>query len=252
MSKPLTTIYFLVVLQLIVRWLALGHGSMVFLWWVNLLVLYFFFSKIKTWIDTQTTYFFRSGLHLTPEQYTLLRTGVIYLFKHYVFVLSIVYLLVSGVDYLFANILFLNMRWWLFVLVVSLLVISKDIIVWDIRLWKRKLLPSDGVFVMCCVIGVCLLLNFQILPFYVSYFYSIGIARRCWIVLMLLLKFTTWRKIFSNDIFLIWFLLTVVFFVVRLWNMFPGIKQSITHQEIVTQTGYIYVDCPIDAISQFK
>lgn len=219
---------------------------MIFLWCINILILYFFFPTIKLWIETQTKSFFRIGLHLTTEQYTLLRTGTIYIFNHYIFLLSIIYLLVSSIDYLFANILFLNMRLWIFMLILSVLVIRTDIIKGDIRLADRKISKSDGVFLLACIIGICLLLNFQTLPFYQNYLYSIAIARGSWIVFMLILWFSTLRKIIRHDIFIIWLPLLLIFFLIWVWNMFPSIKQSITQQEIVIQTWYIYEDCPSD------
>jgi len=72
-------------------------------------------------------------------------------------------------------------------LILSVLVIRTDIIKGDIRLADRKISKSDGVFLLACVIGICLLLNFQTLPFYQNYLYSIAIARGSWIVFMLIL-----------------------------------------------------------------
>ena len=245
-QKFFVIIYFFVVLQLLVRWLAISNNWMIFLWCINMLMLYFFFPSIKLWIETQTKTFFRTGLHLTSEQYTLLRNWTSYIFSHYLFMFSIIYLLVVAIDYLFANILFLHMRGWLFLLIVSFLVSYHDIIKGDVRLWNRKLSPADGIFLVACIITICLMLNFQMLPFYQNYFYSILVGFLSWIVCMLLLWFSTLRKIITHDIFIIWSSITILFFFIWLWNMFPNIKQSLTHEEIVTQTWYMYVNCPTD------
>lgn len=251
-SKILTIIYRIFILVLTLRWFVIGQSSMIFFAFANVLVLYFFFPSVQSRLQKQIKYFFFTWLHLSTDQYNILTKWIYYLFKHYIFTLSILYLLLVSVDYLFANILFLNMRRWLWGILLSTFVIREDIIRWEYRLWDRELKKSDWVFLLCIIIAICLLINFQPLWFYKSYFYSISIARLFRIFIMLILGFSWWKNIFKKDIFWLWWWLALIFFFIRLRNIFPQIKQSLTHEKIITQSWYIYINCPADYAPDLK
>ena len=107
-KKRFPLIYRHCILQLIIRWFALGRSSMIFLWLLNMIVLYFFFPEVRSWIQRQLRYFFVEGLHLSDRQINDVRDEIQKVFQQYVLIFSLIYTLVAVFDFFFATILFLS------------------------------------------------------------------------------------------------------------------------------------------------
>lgn len=244
LKKIITIIYRITLLQLLVRWFALGRSSMIFLWLLNIIVLYFFFPEVRSWIQRQLRYFFVEGLHLNDRQINDVRDEIQKVFQQYVLIFSLIYTLVAIFDFFFANILFLSIWWWIFFLFISLLICWQDAVKWIFWLGERKLTLHDLIWIISVVVLFSLLVFLRWLPFYQNYFYSIGISFVLRIALTMILQTVALKKLISQDIFLLWILVSTVFFVVYLRNSFPTIKDYFTIERVIYQTGSVYIDCP--------
>ncbi len=245
-KKRFPLLYRLCILQLIIRWFALGRSSMIFLWLLNVIVLYFFLPQVKSWIDKQVRYLLVDGLHMRDSQVNEVRDGIKNVVQKYVLPFSLIYILVAVFDFFFANILFLSIWWWIFFFLISLLICWQDVVKWIFRLGERKLELNDLIWIISAVLLFSLLVFLRWLPFYQNYFYSIWISFVVRIALTMILQTTNLKKIIYQDIFLLWVILSTVFFVVYLRHSFPEIKNSMTIQQTIYETWTVYTDCPTD------
>ncbi|MCX6823334.1 MAG: hypothetical protein NTX91_05110 [candidate division SR1 bacterium] len=245
-KKRFPLLYRLCILQLIIRGFALGRSSMIFLGLLNVIVLYFFLPQVKSWIDRQVRYVLIDGLHMRDTQLNEVRDGIKNVVQKYVMIFSLIYILVAVFDFFFANILFLSIWGGIFFFLISLLICWQDVVKGIFRLGERKLGLSDLIWMISAVLLFSLLVFLRGLPFYQNYFYSIGISFVVRIALTMMLQTMNLKKIIYQDIFLLGVILSTVFFVVYLRHSFPEIKDSMTIQETVYQTGTDYIDCPIN------
>ena len=210
------------------------------------LYLYYFSPTAKKYITQNTENIFTHKLWLTSTNYNLLTEKISYIIQHYLLIWSIVYLLISARDYVFSNILFLPSLLVIWVLIISILVSIGSLSQWIIYLWEKKLNKSDLVFLVSIIIVLCLLVSRYSDPFYISYFYGSLIWEIVWLVAIIIFWLNKLSKIFKTDLFRIRTVINIILLLIRVWNSFPILKQSMTHETIIYQTWYIYnTDCPM-------
>ena len=244
LRKIITIIYRITLLQLLVRWFILGKSWILFFAGINILMIYFFSSSWRTWINEGVSFFLVDVFHINKNQCSLLKNSLRYIFQRYILMFSIIYIMLGILDYCFAHVLFLNMRWGFFVGIVSVIILHKDILHGEIRLGDRRIGKSDIPLIISILLMISLMIFFRQLPFYQSYAYSIIFSWIVWILLMIIMGYADWRKVIKIDIFWIGMLLSIIFMVLYAWYDFPIVKNYFTVERVVYQTWSVYIDCP--------
>lgn len=239
MQKIIPRIISIIILEVLFRWMITGNGNLILLVSLNILILgIIFYDQVKI-LSKKVGEFIINLRWYKPEIMKKFIDILYYIFKQYLFVISIVVLVVSIFDRLFMNYFYLPLWLCFLFFTVSSLVILPDITAKKISFADREIKKIDIIRWIVVLFFVSMLITFRFLPLYQTYFYALFstfIIGSLWFILFAKKSIVSiFRDIFLQIIG--W--LTVIAFIIFLWNSFPQIKQNF----IITEK--IYIDRPI-------
>jgi len=229
----------IIISELLFRWIIKHNGDLIFLVAINILILGVIFYDVLQNIAS------RIGKHITslhryrPEVLTKFREIVLYLFQHYMLIISLALLLLSIFDRLFISYFYLPLWWCFLFFVISILVLLPQVTEMKFYFAGRQLKKMDFARGALVIFFVALLITLRLLPLYQTYFYAFLATLLMSVVWFLLFEKKPLWLLLRSWFFQIIAWLTIVAFFVFAWKTFPQIRQA------CTMTQKIYIDRPV-------